>query len=73
MKKLFSSAALAAVLSLSALAIQAAEVARAAYHIDYAAPDRYSLSLTSVNNMLNAYGQELRGYDVQTVSKARPT
>ena len=73
MKKLFSSAALAAVLGLSALAIQAAQVARTAYHIDYAATDRYSLSLSSVNNMLNAYGQELLDYDVHIVSKARPT
>ena len=73
MKKHLSSAALAAVLSLSAFTIQAAEIARAVYHIDYADPDRYSLTLTSVNNMLNAYEQELRDYDVHIVSKARPT
>lgn len=65
MKKHLSSAALAAVLSLSAFTIQAAEVARVVYHVDYADPDRYSLTLTSVNNMLNAYEQELRDYDVQ--------
>lgn len=57
----------ATLLSLSSLAAQAADVAKAVYHVDFADPDRYSLTLTSVNNMLNAYEQELRDYDVQIV------
>ena len=56
-------------LCLLPLAAQAADApkAQAVYHVDYADPDRYSLTLTSVNNMLNAYEQELRDYDVQIV------
>ena len=57
----------ALVLVAASLSAQAADIARAVYHVDYADPDRYSLTLTSVNNMLNAYEQELRDYDVQIV------
>lgn len=57
----------AALLGLGSLTAQAADVIRAIYHVDYADPDRYSLTLTSVNNMLNAYEQDLREYDVEIV------
>ena len=67
MKTSLKTLGVATVLALTSLAAQAADIAKAVYHVDYADPDRYSLTLTSVNNMLNAYDQELREYDVQIV------
>lgn len=67
MKKALSGALLAGALSLAASSLSAAEKAKAVYHVDYGDPQRYSLTLTSVNNMLNAYEQELREYDVLIV------
>ncbi len=67
MKKFLTMLCAAALLGLGSLAAQAADTARAVYHVDYADPDRYSLTLTSVNNMLNAYEQDLREYDVEIV------
>lgn len=67
MKKTLSLLGSAALLGLSSLAVQASDIARAVYHVDYGDADRYSLTLTSVNNMLNAFEQDLRDYDVQIV------
>ncbi|MEF3192936.1 MAG: DsrE family protein [Halothiobacillaceae bacterium] len=67
MKKCLTMLSAAAMLGLGSLAAQAADIARVVYHVDYADPDRYSLTLTSVNNMLNAYEQDLREYDVEIV------
>lgn len=57
----------ALVLGLTTQNVQASDVARAVYHVDFADAGRYSLTLTSVNNMLNAWEQELRDYDVEIV------
>lgn len=54
-------------LTSASLGVQATDISKAVYHVDFADPERYSLTLTSVNNMLNAYEQELRDYDVQIV------
>jgi len=54
-------------LASASLTVQAADIAKAVYHVDFADPDRYSLTLTSINNMINAYEEELRDYDVQIV------
>lgn len=45
----------ALVLGLTTQNVQASDVARAVYHVDFADAGRYSLTLTSVNNMLNAW------------------
>ncbi len=37
------------------------------YHVDFSDPTRYSATITSVNNMLDAYEQELSDYDVRIV------
>ncbi|MDD3610705.1 MAG: DsrE family protein [Halothiobacillaceae bacterium] len=53
-------------LSASLLA-QAADMAKVVYHVDFNDVTRYSATLTSVNNLLNAYEQELRDYEVHLV------
>lgn len=37
------------------------------YHIDFSDPTRYSATITSINNMIDAYEQELSDYDVRIV------
>lgn len=37
------------------------------YHVDFSDPTRYSATITSVNNMIDAYEQELSEYDVRIV------
>lgn len=37
------------------------------YHVDFSDPTRYSATITSVNNMIDAYEQELADYDVRIV------
>jgi hypothetical protein len=39
------------------------EVARVVYHADYADPRRFSAMLTSINNMVTHYQNELIDYD----------
>ncbi len=38
---------------------------RVVYHVDFSDPTRYSATITSVNNMIDAYEQELSDYDVR--------
>jgi intracellular sulfur oxidation DsrE/DsrF family protein len=48
-------------------AVIADEVAKVVYHADYADPRRFSAMLTSVNNMMNYYENELVEADVRIV------
>lgn len=69
--------ALAWGLSLSALAQQQsapaaeaetdAEVLQVVYHADFSDPRRFSAMLTSINNMVMTYQQELAEYDIRIV------
>ena len=56
---------------LSALAVMpagvAAEGAKVVYHADFADPRRFSAMLTSINNMVTYYQNELVDYDVRIV------
>ena len=45
----------------------ASEVAKVVYHADFADPRRFSAMLTSVNNMVTYYQNELVEYDVRIV------
>lgn len=47
------------------------EVARVVYHADYADPRRFSAMLTSINNMVTHYQNELIDYDVRIVFVAQ--
>lgn len=44
-----------------------AEPAKVVYHVDFNDVTRYSATLTSINNLLNAYEGELRDYEVSLV------
>ena len=46
---------------------RASEVAKVVYHADFADPRRFSAMLTSVNNMVTHYQNELTEYDVRIV------
>jgi intracellular sulfur oxidation DsrE/DsrF family protein len=66
--------ALIVALSLSALATglapraaHADDVAKVVYHADFADPRRFSSMLTSINNMVTYYQNELIDYDVRIV------
>ncbi|MCH9741771.1 MAG: DsrE family protein [Proteobacteria bacterium] len=37
------------------------------YHVDYADPARFSATITSINNMIDAYEQEMADYDIRIV------
>ncbi len=43
------------------------EVMKVVYHADFADPRRFSAMLTSINNMVTAYQNELQEYDVRIV------
>lgn len=65
-------AAFAGLLSLLLVAMlpptaQAADGAKVVYHADFADPRRFSAMLTSVNNMVTYYQNELIDYDVRIV------
>jgi len=45
----------------------AADVAKVVYHADFADPRRFSAMLTSINNMVTHYQNELIEYDVRIV------
>ncbi|WP_319558555.1 DsrE family protein [Thiomicrorhabdus sp.] len=47
--------------------VQAEDIEKAVYHVDFADADRYSATLTSINNMLNEYENALSDYDVTIV------
>ena len=46
---------------------RADDTGRAVYHVDFADTGRYSLTLTSVNNMIDAWDQELRPHQISIV------
>lgn len=46
---------------------QADDIQKAVYHVDFDDADRYSATLTSINNMLNEYENALVEYDVSVV------
>ncbi len=67
-------AAFAAILSIAGFTgmvipktAQADDVARVVYHADFADPRRFSAMLTSINNMVTYYQNELIDYDVRIV------
>ena len=68
---LLSVASLLAIFSLPALAAdnnaESDEVLKVVYHADFADPRRYSAMLTSINNMVTHYQNELIDYDVRIV------
>lgn len=47
--------------------VHAADIAKVVYHADFADPRRFSAMLTSVNNMVTYYQNELIEYDVRIV------
>jgi intracellular sulfur oxidation DsrE/DsrF family protein len=57
---------LVAVLTMMTLSAWAAP-AKVVYHVDFNDVTRYSATLTSVNNLLNAYEGDLRDYEVSVV------
>jgi intracellular sulfur oxidation DsrE/DsrF family protein len=57
---------LVAVLTMMTLSAWAAP-AKVVYHVDFNDVTRYSATLTSVNNLLNAYEGDLRDYEVSIV------
>jgi uncharacterized protein len=48
-------------------AIAAGDVVKVVYHADFADPRRFSAMLTSINNMVMHYNNELRDHDVRIV------
>jgi len=50
-----------------AAADEADEVVKVVYHADYADPRRFSAMLTSINNMVTTYQNDLVDYDVRIV------
>ena len=62
---------LAAVMAVSLIVLQPAsadeDVARVVYHADFSDPRRFSAMLTSINNMVTHYQNELLDYDVRIV------
>lgn len=57
---------LVSVLTMMTLSAWAAP-AKVVYHVDFNDVTRYSATLTSVNNLLNAYEGDLRDYEVSVV------
>ncbi len=47
--------------------VSAQDQARVVYHADFSDPRRFSAMLTSINNMVNTYENELVEYDVRIV------
>jgi intracellular sulfur oxidation DsrE/DsrF family protein len=47
--------------------VRAADVTKVVYHADFADPRRFSAMLTSINNMVTYYQNELIDYDVRIV------
>ena len=68
---LLSVASLLAIFSLPGFAAdnngESDEVLKVVYHADFADPRRYSAMLTSINNMVTHYQNELIDYDVRIV------
>jgi intracellular sulfur oxidation DsrE/DsrF family protein len=55
------------VLLLACFPLQALAEAKVVYHADYSDPRRFSGMLTSINNMVTHYHNELMDYDVRIV------
>jgi intracellular sulfur oxidation DsrE/DsrF family protein len=51
----------------TAVAQEGAGVAKVVYHADYSDPRRFSAMLTSINNMVTFYQNELVDYDIRIV------
>ena len=51
----------------AAPATQAEAVMKVVYHVDFADPRRFSATLTSINNMVTTYQNNLEEYDVRIV------
>lgn len=43
------------------------DVKKVVYHVDFADPNRLSAMITSINNMVNTYQEDLADYDVRIV------
>src|SRR5690554_6502767 len=54
-------------LLLTWLPLQALAEAKVVYHADFSDPRRFSSMLTSINNMVTHYNNELMDYDVRIV------
>ena len=73
MKKLVHITAFLALICLTTTTTQALaadmdnDIARVVYHADFSDPRRFSAMLTSINNMVVHYGNELLDYDVRIV------
>ncbi len=65
MKNLFAMCLVVMMSLFSTLASAAS--AKVVYHVDFNDVTRYSATLTSVNNLLNAYESDLRDYEVSIV------
>lgn len=55
------------VFSVSRPVLAADDAARVVYHADFSDPRRFSAMLTSINNMVTHYNNELLDYDVRIV------
>lgn len=68
MKTLFQSVVIAMMMSLFSFSAHAADDgAKVVYHVDFKDPTRYSATLTSINNIMNFYENELMEADVHLV------
>jgi len=68
LKRTLSLIPLLAVLSLLPAPVSAADdMAKVVYHADFSDPRRFSAMLTSINNMVTVYQNELVEYDVRIV------
>jgi len=65
MKKFLASILLLITTLMASVAVAAP--AKVVYHVDFNDVTRYSATLTSVNNLLNAYEADLRDYEVSIV------
>jgi intracellular sulfur oxidation DsrE/DsrF family protein len=54
-------------ISSNSYAAEGADVVKVVYHADFSDPRRFSALLTSVNNMVNYYENEMVDYDVRIV------
>jgi intracellular sulfur oxidation DsrE/DsrF family protein len=68
MKNWFKTIAIALMLGFASTSGHAAdEGAKVVYHVDFSDVTRYSATLTSINNIMNSYENELMDADVQLV------
>ncbi len=65
--KLLASATFAVFALFSSTAIAADDGAKVVYHVDFKDPTRYSATLTSINNIMNFYENELMEPEIHLV------